>query len=118
MAAALILAAACTSTHSNASTTAQTAPRASETTTTTAPPPMTTTVVTAPDNPFTATQIAQALLHLADAPPGFRLGPVSQSSALTSLCGKPPLLSAIPSVSQAGIVFVILGSTIISERVG
>jgi hypothetical protein len=58
-------------------------------------------VVTAPDSPFTAAQIAQALLQLADAPPGSRLGTLSQSSALTSLCGKAPLLLAIPSANQA-----------------
>jgi integrase len=78
---------------------------------------MTTTVVTAPDNPFTAAQIAQALLHLDDAPDGFRLGALSQSSALTSLCGKAPVLSAVPSANQANIVFVHPDGTVISERI-
>jgi hypothetical protein len=37
---------------------------------------------------------------------GFRLGAVSQMSALPSLCGKTPLLPMVPAFSEADVVFV------------
>ena len=108
---------ACSSTHAPESTTASTTVHGgSPTTTLAAVPSTTTTAVVAPDNPFTAAQLAQALLLVGDLPTGFRVGPASQTSALTSICDKAPLIAVIPSSSQADIVFVHPDGTTISER--